>query len=196
MRLFVAVELDRGLQRALARAWDSIVPGLAIEPRGEGLRPVGEELLHVTLRFIGETSDDRITDVIAAAEAAAAAFTPFAFAVRGLGCFPKEQLARVLWAGIEPCKPLEQVARRVETELRARGFPPEPRGFSPHITLARAKGAPVRLAAPLDPLQPRFGEQEVDALTVMESRLSPRGPIYVPVAQASLADEAPPPTGP
>lgn len=193
MRLFVAIELDPGLRRALARAWESHAPDL---PRAGGLRPVGEERLHVTVRFVGETSDDRITDVIDAANAAAAAVPPFAFRVRGLGGFPKPQLARVLWAGIEPCKPLAEIVRRVEAELRARGFPPEPRGFSPHITLARAKGAPIRLATPLDPVEPSFGEQEVDALTVMESRLSPRGSIYVPVASSDLVEEAPRQSGP
>jgi 2'-5' RNA ligase len=189
MRLFVAVTLDRGLQRALARAAAEL-PELGRGRRG----PVAtrEEQIHLTVRFLGETEDMRIADVIAATEAAAAAFAPFSFVVRGLGCFPKPDVGRVFWAGLEPCPTLEQLALRVERELRERGFPPEPRGFSPHVTLARVKGAPIRLAAPLDPERPRFGEQEVDELTVMESRPSPRGSLYVPVAHAPLTgDEAP-----
>jgi 2'-5' RNA ligase len=67
-----------------------------------------------------------------------------------------------------------------------RGFPPDPRGFTPHITLARVKGAPGRLKGPLDPERPRFGEQEVDEIVVMESLLSPRGPTYVHLSRAPL----------
>ncbi len=187
MRLFVAVEFDPALRRALARTRDQL-PWL-----GSAVKPVAEELIHLTIRFVGETSDDRIGDVIDAAKSAAEAFAPFSFFVRGLGCFPRSDLARVLWAGIEPCPELTAIARQVESELVARGFPPDPRGFSPHVTLARAKGPPVRLRAPLDGERPRFGEQEVDALTVMESRLSPRGPTYVPIASAPLREETAPP---
>lgn len=191
MRLFVAVELDRGLRQALARAWEQRQTELCA-----GIRSVGEERLHLTLRFVGETADERIADVVAAAEAAAARFEPFSFAVRGLGAFPRPRSAKVFWAGLEPCPVLEQLARTVDRELRERRFPPEPRRFSPHVTLARAKGPPVRLAAALEPDLPRFGEQEVDAVTVLESRLSPRGPVYVPVARLPLSEGAGPRVGP
>jgi 2'-5' RNA ligase len=180
VRLFVAIELDRALRRALARAAEPIVAAERC------LRATSEEQIHLTLRFVGETPDDRIADVIEAAEAAAAPRAPFSIQVRGLGGFPKPQAVRVLWAGIEECQPLGSIARAVETELRNRGFPPESRGFSPHVTIARAKGAPSRRCGPLDPEQPRFGEQEVDELVVFESRPSPRGSLYVPVARAAL----------
>ena len=190
MRLFVAIELDKGLRRAIARSCEQ-------RPELErGVRPVGEEQLHLTVRFLGETSDDRIADVIAAAEDAAAAVPAFSFFVRGFGCFPKPHLAKVFWVGLEPSPPLETLARRVEAELRQRGFPPEPRGFSPHVTIGRAKGPPLRLREPFELEHPRFGEQQVDQLTVMESRPSPRGSTYVPVAHASLAEPAAPPSSP
>ena len=189
MRLFVAVALDRGLRKALAREWEQAAERIAGGRRGPA--PTREEQIHLTVRFLGETEDRRIADVIAATEAAARSVEPFAFVVRGLGCFPKPRLGRVFWAGLEPCPPLERLAARVESELRDLGFPPERRGFSPHVTLARAPGPPLRLAAPLDPEHPRFGEQEVDELTVMESRPSPRGSQYVPVAHAPLGSDAP-----
>lgn len=182
MRLFVAVELDRGMKKALARARDEALAGL------DGLRATADDGFHLTLRFVGEVSDDRITDVIAAAEAAADVASPFTLELRGLGCFPKPGVARVLWAGIEPCEPLARLARSVDAEVRRRGFPPEPKGFVPHITLARARGRPARLTVPLDAAVPRFGEQSVEEIVVMESRLSPRGPTYVPVARVPLAD--------
>lgn len=185
MRLFVALELDRALRKALAAA------GGAVPLLGRGVKPVAEALLHLTLRFVGETGDDRITELIDAVEEVAAVTPRFAVVVRGLGVFPKPRAVRVLWADLEPSPPLLELARNVDAAVRRRGFPPDPRGFLPHITLARAKGAPARLQRPLDPERPRFGEQEVDAIVVMESRLSPRGPTYVPLSRAELLEEVP-----
>lgn len=185
MRLFVALELDRALKRALAAA------GGEAPLLGRGVKPVAEALLHLTLRFVGETSDDRITELIDAVEEVAAVTPRFAVVVRGLGVFPKPRAARVLWAGLEPSPPLLALARNLDAAVRRRGFPPDAHGFSPHITLARAKGAPARLEGPLDPERPRFGEQEVDEIVVMESQLSPRGPTYVPLSRAQLLEEAP-----
>src|SRR5262245_13369503 len=155
---------------------------------GPAIRPVAEAQLHLTLRFIGETPDDRLLLVEEAVRAATVGIEPFDFVVAGLGCFPHADAARVLWAGIEPCAPLQTLAERIEQELRARGFPPEMRRFSPHLTLARAKGRPARLREPLDPSQPRFGEQAVDDVVIFESRMSPRGSQYVPIANVPLGE--------
>lgn len=182
MRLFVALELDRGLRRALVEG------GGRVLILGRGVRRVDESRLHLTLRFLGETADERIPDVVEAVEEAVEGVPPFAIVVRGLGAFPKPHVVRVLWAGIEPSEELARLARQVDDAVRRRGFPREPRGFSPHITLARTQGRPGRAAGALDPEQPRFGEQEVDSVTVMESAASPRGPTYVPLARVGLPE--------
>src|SRR6185295_4632440 len=127
-----------------------------------------ESRLHLTLRFVGDVEDDRIADVIEAVEEAAAGVPPFSIIVRGLGVFPKPSVVRVLWAGIEPNAELGRLARRVDEAIRSRGFPPEPKGFTPHITLLRTQGRPGRVEVPLDGESPRFGEQEVDSAVVME----------------------------
>jgi 2'-5' RNA ligase len=182
VRLFVALELDRALKKALAAAARQ-APLL-----GRNVRTVAEPLLHLTLRFVGDASGDRIAELIDAVEEVAQATQRFAIVVRGTGVFPKPAAARVLWAGIEPSRELTALARSVDEAVRMRGFPPEPRGFSPHITLARVHGAPGRLQGPLDGERPRFGEQEVDEIVVMESQLSPRGPTYVPLSRAPLVE--------
>ena len=185
LRLFVALELDRALKKALAAA------GREAPLLGRNVRMVAEPLLHLTLRFVGETSDDRITELVDAVAEVAAVTSRFSIVVRGLGVFPKPAAARVLWAGLEPSPPLLELARSIDAAVRRHGFPPEPRGFSPHVTLARAKGAPARVMGALDPERPRFGEQEVDEVVVMESQLSPRGPTYVPLSRAELLEERP-----
>jgi 2'-5' RNA ligase len=180
MRLFVAIELDLRLRRELASA----VERLGV-PR-QWLKVVAPEKLHLTLRFVGEVDEESAAQVVEATRAAAAAAAPFAVGVRGLGGFPRDDRASVLWAGVDDSAPLRELAARVESELVARGFAPEPRGFAAHVTLARSKGRPVRPRAPLDREAPRFGEQAVGEVVVMESRASPAGSAYVPFATVAL----------
>ena len=46
----------------------------------------------------------------------------------------------MLWAGVEPSPELEALYRANERAARAAGLEPDPRGFKPHVTLARMRG--------------------------------------------------------
>ena len=96
--------------------------------------------LHLTLRFFAELPADRVEAVSAAADAAAGAVPAFDLEVRGLGRFPPHGPLRVVWAGLgEGREPLLALAGALARELETRGFPPEERPFSPHLTLARCR---------------------------------------------------------
>ena len=184
MRVFVALELDAGLRRALARV-QAAVPLV-----GDGVRWVGEPLLHLTMRFVGEVQEMRLLDVTEAVEVASQRVPSFSMRVRGLGCFPNVRAPRILWAGIATSAPLQELAGQVERELRERGFPPDFRRFSPHVTLARIRKRGVRPREEFGEEKPVFGEQWVEQLTVMESRLARgRGPTYLPLTAAPLGDQ-------
>jgi len=87
---------------------------------------------------------------------------------------------------------LASLQRDLETALAPLGFSPEPRSFSPHLTLAR-----LREGASAEEKQ-RFAEHaratgsdsplpfEVDALVLMRSQLTPSGAIYSRLATIGL----------
>ena len=62
------------------------------------------------------------------------------------------------------------------------------RPYSPHLTLARVReAAGLRSASLLDGLEDRsLGTTRIDAITLFQSRLSPKGPTYVPLLRTSL----------
>jgi 2'-5' RNA ligase len=96
--------------------------------------------LHLTLRFLGDTPDDRVAGLRAAL--ASVTGPPFTLALRGVGVFPhKRRPARVLWAGVTPDEPACQLKATIDGAL---GPDPEAaeRGFSPHLTLARFREDP------------------------------------------------------
>ncbi len=131
-RLFIAIDIPETL-RTLLHTMGRGIPGA---------RPVGTDQIHLTLRFIGEVDGGLAEDI---REALADIRTgPFALTVHGVGHFPPRGAPRVLWAGLDPSDELLLLRNRIERRLIACGLAPEPRKFSPHITLARLKGSPLR----------------------------------------------------
>ncbi|MBP6629290.1 MAG: RNA 2',3'-cyclic phosphodiesterase [Kofleriaceae bacterium] len=147
--------------------------------------------LHLTLKYLGWTRAEALPAVIDTIDRIAAAATPFGLVVGGLGGFPSVDAARVLWAGVADADgpaaagraALLALAARAELELVELGFAPEPRPFSPHITLGRlpeARGIGSLVADPVAPAvtseRPESGQSaqmfstlEVQAITLYES---------------------------
>src|SRR5258708_11560043 len=153
MRLFVALDIPENVRASLA----GLIPKLRVTCASA--RCVRSEGLHVTLKFIGEASQEK-AEAIKAALATVPARSPIIMNFRGLGFFPNARRPRVLWAGIEADSGLAALAAAVETSLDQLGIRREERVFAPHLTLARF-GTPRGL----DPLhaaiektgQPEFG---------------------------------------
>jgi 2'-5' RNA ligase len=152
---------------------------------------VAPENFHVTLKFLGGVDGDRIGALVEALRGAADGQRGFAMEIAGLGAFPSLTRPRVLWVGVGAgLEPLSELAARVERVLAPQGFPPEERGFSPHVTLARVR-APRRAPALARALEAgagrRFGRVAVEAIALMRSDLSPRGARYHALASVPLA---------
>lgn len=136
MRLFVAIELSDGWREAAGNvrlALDAALQG----PQGPArLRWVAPELLHLTLRFIGEVDQAQAARVQQALDALA----PFdlALSLGAAGAFGSPARTQVLWlaAGGDE-QGLLALAARVEEAVAGSGLPPDDRPLRPHLTLAR-----------------------------------------------------------
>ena len=93
--------------------------------------------LHLTLRFLGETTDEAAQRIPAAVDEVASAHRPFPMRLRQVGAFPNFRRARVVWMGVEPDPRLELLHHDVELACDRLGFGIEGRPFRPHVTLAR-----------------------------------------------------------
>ncbi len=134
-RLFIAVELPRTLKREfidLARSF---------RPREhERVRWIGEDAMHLTLKFLGDTPVDRVSEVKTALEQAASSTGKFSIKVGRTGCFPSFRDPRICWVGLSgELRRLEQLQGRVEGGLVALGFDREDRKFKPHVTVGRTR---------------------------------------------------------
>ncbi|WP_300162690.1 RNA 2',3'-cyclic phosphodiesterase [Solidesulfovibrio sp.] len=136
VRAFVGIGLP-GECRALAARLGKAVARLSRGPAS----PVREEVVHLTLRFLGDVPVSGPGGIGAVAEAlGTVAFAPFALRFGGGGFFPDITRPRVAWAGLAAGAPeCRALAARVETALSPLGFAPETKPFTPHLTLARLR---------------------------------------------------------
>ncbi len=184
IRTFIAIAVDDRLRDTLAAVQHEL------RAVGTGVAWVCPAGMHLTLKFLGDVEEARVPEIAAALTPVAAAVAPFTATLAGMGVFPTPQRPRVLWAGITAgAEALVALAAGVDAALTALGFPPEPRPFSPHLTLGRlqAPGDTAPLLARLEAYRDTiFGETPITALTLYRSDLSPRGAAYTALARAPL----------
>jgi RNA 2',3'-cyclic 3'-phosphodiesterase len=187
MRLFFAV----ALQESAAEQVFALQRRLRSSDADSGLRWVPREQLHYTIKFLGEVDASRIRDCESAGREAAERASPFDLALQGLGGFPGSRSPRVIWLGASTgAAQLPSLAAGLDEALAQRGFAPEPRPFTPHLTLARVKGpAAERLASRLVTGTPTaiVATTRVSTMLLMQSHLSPQGARYSVVASLELA---------
>lgn len=188
MRLFVAVEITPELAaaaRAVIAQLRHRAARLAPDARVTWVAP---DRMHLTVAFIGN-SDESHTERIRSVLAPPAPLPPFDLTVDGLGAFPRAGQPRVLWAGLARGREsLLRLERVVASRLAEAGIAPEPRAYNPHLTLARVRDAAgLRAAALLDGVSDDpIGTIRIDAFTLFDSRLSSKGPTYVPLQRTPL----------
>jgi 2'-5' RNA ligase len=176
MRVFTALTLPR-------EALDALAPVVtALRTRWPGLRPVGAAGRHLTLHFFGEVDEGGVRRLAELWRDPGLRGPALAVSFGSLGTFPERGSPRVFWVGIgRGARPVCDFQRALESRITDLGFRADPKGFSPHVTLALV-GTP---AIPPDALDgfaaPRldftFGE-----CVLFQSILAPSGPTYVPLA--------------
>ena len=183
VRLFVALDLPDDVRQSLA-AWQAHVPGARWVPAGR---------LHLTLRFLGETSPlvaDAITEQLAMVRA-----RPVPVETADLLRLPSARRPRALTVRVTETPALGALAVRLGAALAQAGAPPADHDLLPHITLARFRPpAPAALRKALRGLDPPHAQGIATSISLVESRLTLDGPVYEPVLRVPLA-ETPTPDG-
>jgi len=183
--MFVAVELAPALHQAVVEAQQRL------EAAGARVRWIKPANLHFTLRFLGEVTPAQVALAKIATREAVAGITPFSIVLQRLGAFPSFQRPQVVWMGVsDGAQEFQALAARLEDRLVHHRFPPSDRPFKPHLTLARIRetrqwGDVVR--ALTQDQDAEAGSMTVDVVVVMESHLSPKGPVYTRLEEVSLS---------
>jgi RNA 2',3'-cyclic 3'-phosphodiesterase len=184
VRTFIAVLLTADLKTKIRQVQEQFIKA------SPEVKWVAEENLHVTLKFLGDVDEERLGEICAAVESAISEEEMFSMRVAGAGAFPNPRRPRVVWIGLQSgVERLSRIAAKIESALEPLGFPKEPRGFSAHVTIGRAKpDRPVgNLARAIDDADVgEIGEVRVDSVAVMKSDLRKEGPIYSVLKEIKL----------
>jgi RNA 2',3'-cyclic 3'-phosphodiesterase len=131
------------------------------------------EKLHITVRFIGATAEDRVAPIVEALRSAAGMAPLHEVTLAESGAFPSVARPGVVWIGLSGAvDALVRLERCVDESLREIGIPGEQRNYHPHITIARVN-------------RPASGETR-RAMSVAIEELAAPPPLRIPVERVVL----------
>ncbi len=151
------------------------------------------ENLHLTLIFLGNTSDQELLGVITATQKTVSEHETFSLTISRIVFGPLTTKPRMVWALIDESKELQSLHRDLEKEfLEAENiaFTPEKRAFSPHLTLARLYQTEIAQMQVEE--IPEVNEQisiaiPVQSVEIVESELKRTGPVYTTLQSIPLS---------
>jgi 2'-5' RNA ligase len=184
MRLFIAIELPPEIKQGIAKVQEQL------RESGANAGWARSEGIHLTLKFLGEVSEERASGIMAALTGAAEGSGKLNLEVAGAGAFPNGKNPRVLWLGVTgDVEKLGSLQAAVENAMTGLGFEREERTFSPHLTLGR-----IKFPKPRDNWQQKIesirdvklGGFEADHISLMRSELQRDGAVYTELGKISL----------
>ena len=146
--------------------------------------------IHLTLKFVGETTGEDIPDIIEACRAVAKKHQPFPMDFDRTGLFGSNGTPRVLWLGMtDQPKALFDLEADILDAFDGLGYLRDRQNFVPHLTVCRIKQL----------VDKKFFEQiyhgieqktylraDVKELVYFQSFLQPTGPFYKVLAKIPL----------
>jgi len=163
-RLFVAIEIPAPVRKAIFK--ELIAPL-------EGLKPVKEENVHLTLCFVGEAQEKAAAKKLDEIE-----FAPFEIKIHGVSRFEEN----VVWLGAN-ANEAGLLAQKICSALKVN---PE-KVYASHITLARGKEGADFFHEFAKVKNSGFHETlKVNKFALMKSELTKEGPVYTKVKEFTL----------
>ncbi len=135
MRLFIAITLSENSKNLLARKRNIIKNDIK-----QNLKWVKVENWHLTLKFLGETREDKIPEIKEILRETSLNYYKFPIKFDGLNAFPGFKHPKVIFFDIKKGKNnLIKIHREIDASLAQIGFEQENKKYTPHLTLARSR---------------------------------------------------------
>jgi 2'-5' RNA ligase len=191
-RAFVAVLLSEQSRRAVTAQINRL------RPLSKAVTWVPPGNLHITLRFLGDQTEEQLAEVTAALQEAAEGVSPFTLRLRGLGAFPGVENPRTIWIGVSDGAPeVKHLQARVSEALDRRGVPSEPGVWRAHVTIGRIpthkrwrrEGIAEIRSGLIRGGATTFGSSSITSIDLMRSDLLPSGARYSGICSVPLSPE-------
>jgi RNA 2',3'-cyclic 3'-phosphodiesterase len=182
MRLFIALDIPQDVRERISAYVERL---RSLCPDARWARVDG---LHVTLKFIGEVPEAKLSEITKALAEVKAG--PFEVKFEGLGFFPSPKSPRAFWIGVQAGDGLPKLAEAVSAAMGSVGIAREDKAYSPHLTLARAgSGHNLKaLAGLLANDMETFGTMTAHEFYLYRSQLGRGGSKYTKLERFGLFD--------
>ena len=182
-RTFIAIKIEP--ENALSDLFKCLKSSL----KNEKIKWVEENSLHLTLRFLGETSQNQSQQVDLVLKKLASENKSFCFDLCGTGFFGSKNQPKVLFVSVLNKEILSQFADNLAKSISGFGFHTGEKPFAPHLTLGRIKeiqnsGQFLELVQHYKNVH--FQQVQVKEIIFYESILYPAGPVYKPIKTYKL----------
>jgi 2'-5' RNA ligase len=188
MRVFIAIDINEKTRAAIADVQKQL--NAKVDIRGGDVKWVEPDNIHLTLKFLGEISDEQLEEVKEIINTVAQTHNKFTLDIESVGSFGGRS-AKVVWVGASKgTDELLALQKDLDEQLTLADFPSEDREFSAHLTICRVRNpkAGLKLADAVGQFAKlKLGVISADAICVYQSQLMPDGPIYTLLGSFKLA---------
>lgn len=182
-RTFVAIKTklnDGGLD---------ILSEIKDELYDEKIKWLNESNFHLTLFFMGDTSEDLIKMLKLELQEAMSTFKAFNLVCKGFGVFRNVKTPRALWFGFKKSNELLTLKNIIDEVMTKVGLDLDKKDFSPHLTIGRTKFIANRQS--LGSLLKKYKNYKIQEFRITEvifyeSVLTPQGAIYKEIKKFDL----------
>jgi 2'-5' RNA ligase len=199
MRTFIELAIPGEVRDHIRHLQDGVCRVLAQTGADACFRWTQMTSVHLTLRFLGETTEDQQEQLSDGLKGLAEEWAPISLGIGSLGGFPSVQRPRVLWLGITgDVDGLQRLQAAVEGLVQTCGFETDIRPYSPHLTIARTKrDCPRSSVQKAGQTLSEYANKEYAqmnrrrflamSLVHMRSDLRPTGAVYTPLSTHALS---------
>ena len=152
-----------------------------VEPKGVKVRWVMNGKMHLTLKFLGNTTQGSIDNLNEALFNAVKSAKVINLSISGTGAFPVKGRPNLLWLGIKgDIDELKQLTVNINNTLEPLGFITEKRDFLPHVTIARIKSNQKKIPNISNYLNTTFTElpMKIVKISLVQSESFSKGTFY------------------
>lgn len=184
MRTFIAIEISETIRNALVQIQSHL------KYSGADVKWVEKDNIHLTLKFLGEISEEKAEKIKTILDSIAKETKPFEMTVKEIGAFPKIEYPRVIWVSLDKGRDESKIlAEKIDEALSKIGFQKETRPFASHLTIGRVRSAKNKAA-----LKEKMTSCEllsispysVSSVILFQSTLTPKGSIYAKLHEAKF----------
>ncbi|MGI6712821.1 MAG: RNA 2',3'-cyclic phosphodiesterase [Bacillota bacterium] len=165
MRAFIAITLSQEIISNL-KNW------IECQDDSPWIKWTRPENLHLTIKFLGDINVNQLNNIKLLLLNICNRHKAFALNIQNIGAFPNYQKPRIIWAGISPTRSLFSLASEISSSITIG----DSKEFHPHITLARLKEKHHYKMQFQNNIH--FGKMNVCSINIIQSDLTPSGPIY------------------